>query len=182
MWHRIVGLMTLALDSMIEPSQSNAYPEASTILRSIVYSSSKLQGESGWYDQVCRYYTYFWFVPQCSLSVLSCSVLCSAMCSVMRDAVPHAVVLEHVSLYTFEKGSSVLYTLSHFLATSTTFFVWLLYLILCCMRYMLCVALSCIDHVVVIWSDCFGLVAWNDNEWKSQKGGWLRTRRGAPWL
>ena len=47
MWHRIVGLMTLALDSMIEPSQSNAYPEASTILRSIVYSSSKLQGESG---------------------------------------------------------------------------------------------------------------------------------------
>ena len=97
MWHRIVGLMTLALDSMIEPSQSNAYPEASTILRSIVYSSSKLQGEPGWYDQVCRYYTYFCFVPQCSLSVLSCSVLCSAicstMCSVMRDAVPHAVVL-----------------------------------------------------------------------------------------
>ena len=40
----IVGLMTLALDSMIEPSQSHAYPEASTILRSIVYSSSNLQG------------------------------------------------------------------------------------------------------------------------------------------
>ena len=46
-WHDIVGLMTLALDSMIEPSQSHAYPEASTILRSIVYSSSNnLQGKS----------------------------------------------------------------------------------------------------------------------------------------
>ena len=44
--HDIVGLMTLALDSMIEPSQSQAYPEPSTILRSIVYSSSKLQGKS----------------------------------------------------------------------------------------------------------------------------------------
>ena len=57
----IVGLMTLALDSMIEPSQSHAYPEASTILRSIVYL--KLQPPR--LDDRIRfagtYYLFLWY-------------------------------------------------------------------------------------------------------------------------
>ena len=79
----------------------------------------------------------------CSSCVLAVFLLCS--CSDMQLC----------------KGIFCLRTLSHFLANSTVLFFdcWI------CL-FVAWVALSCIDHALVIWSECCGNVAWA--EWKSE--------------
>ena len=59
--------------------------------------------------------------------------------------------LERIVPYTFDKGFSHCFTLSHVLVTSTTLFVWLLLLFVCCICYMHCVGWSYLP-IVVIWS------------------------------
>ena len=100
--------------------------------------------------------------PLCSYSILalfllrSCSVLALFLqCSYSACT----VVMEHISLCIYIcKGLFCPYTLSHFLATSTTLFVWLLHLFVC-LRELPWVALIMLHWWAKISkSGCFGSI------------------------
>ena len=80
-------------------------------------------------------------------------------------------MLELVRLQSF-----FLCILSHVLGPSSALFVGLLCLFVCllhklyALREVLLVTVSCIDHVVVIWSNCCGPVTWS--EWKVTAAAW----------
>ena len=96
--------------------------------------------------------------------VRSDTCCCFCMCYRCAIDVQHivqchfAVVLEHKGQHMFVKGFFIyLYILTCFLGTSTALFVSLLLLIVAWVMCITWVALSSIDHVVLIWSNCFDL-------------------------
>ena len=74
----------------------------------------------------------------CEVSVMFCS--CSA----------YTVVMKHTSMYIFATGFSA-YMLSHFQATSTVLFVYLLHLFVCCMHCIGCFKLSWAALKTFVW-------------------------------